>query len=279
MAFIKTNDGTGLYYKDWGTGLPVVLVHGWAISGDSWEYVAMDLVERGFRCIAYDLRGCGRSDQPGTGYDYDTLADDLAALIDSLDLQDVTLVGHSMGGGLITRYLTQHGEERIAQAVLIGTTTPFPLKTADNPEGIDKVYFDQAVEQILTDRPRYVAALAPPFFGSETADDSVSPEMIRWGIDLTLQASAIASVQLLRTSTESDQREELTRITIPTLLLHGDQDVSSPLTGTGERTHALLQNSRLTVYEGKAHGIYITDARQVSADIAAFIGNPNAELA
>ncbi len=237
----------------------------------SWEYVMMDLANRGLRCIAFDLRGCGRSDQPWNGYDYDTLADDLASVLDKLDLRDVTLVGHSMGGGVITRYLTRHGEARVARAVLIGTTTPFTLKTPDNPEGIDGAYFDRMVEEIEKDRPGYVASLAPAFFGSETPEYSVSPAMIDWGVALTLQASGRAAVALLRANATTDQRGELRRITVPTLLLHGDHDVSCPLALTACRTAVLIPDCRLTVYEGKAHGIYITDAPRVCADIVDFM--------
>jgi pimeloyl-ACP methyl ester carboxylesterase len=271
MGYIKTGDGIDLYYRDGGAGRPVVLVHGWCISGESWEYVMTDLIERGFRGIAYDLRGCGRSDQPWNGYDYDTLADDLATVLETLGLRDVTLVGHSMAGGIITRYLANHGAARVARAVLIGTTTPFPLRTDDNPDGVDGAYFDQMIAEIRRDRPHYVASLAPAFFGGATGADAVSPALIQWGIDLTLQASARAAIELLRTNARSDQREELKQIAVPTLLLHGDQDGSCPLALTACRTRDLLPDCRLTVYEGKAHGIYITDAARVSADIAAFI--------
>jgi pimeloyl-ACP methyl ester carboxylesterase len=271
MAFIETTDGVRLFYKDWGTGHPIVLVHGWCINCDSWEYVMTNLVARGFRCVAFDLRGCGRSDQPWNGYDYDTLAADLASLIEALNLRDVTLAGHSMAGGLIMRYLARHGDSRTARAVLIGTTTPFTLKTPDNPDGIDLAYFDAMITQMTEDRPRYVASLAPAFFGSDANGNTVSPEMVQWGIGLTLQASPQAAVGLLRANTEADQRDELTQITVPTLLIHGDQDASCPLDLTARRTQELLSNSRLTVYRGKAHGIYITEAKRITDDITTFI--------
>jgi pimeloyl-ACP methyl ester carboxylesterase len=230
-----------------------------------------DLVERGYRCIAFDLRGCGRSDQPWNGYDYGTLAGDLAAILETLDLRDVTLVGHSMAGGLILRYLKNHGDERTARAVLIGTTTPFVLKTADNPDGIDRSYLDTMIKEIRCDRPRYVASLAPAFFGVKDGMCPVSLEMVQWAIGLTLQASPLAASELLRTNFEADQRDELRQITVPTLLIHGDEDVSCPLELTARRTADLMQDCRLTVYEGKAHGIYMTEARRVCDDISHFV--------
>lgn len=273
MAFIETRDGTKLFYKDWGTGKPVVLIHGWCINCDSWEYVMNDLPHRGLRCIAYDQRGCGRSDQPWTGYDYDTLSDDLQALLEHLDVREATLVGHSMGGGLITRYLARHGAERVARAVLIATTTPFIAQTANNPEGIAKQYLDEAVAAMKKDRARYVGSLVLPFFGVEKPDGKVSQEMVDWAIALTLQASPQAAVELMRTNFLTDQRDELKKITVPMLIIHGDADQTSPLETTGKKTNEIMPKSRLKIYEGKAHGIYITDAKRLNEDLLEFIND------
>jgi pimeloyl-ACP methyl ester carboxylesterase len=176
-----------------------------------------------------------------------------------------------MAGGLILRYLKNHGDDRTARAVLIGTTTPFMMKTADNPDGIDRSHLDTMMEQIRCDRPQYVASLAPAFFGSEAGTCPVSQEMIHWAIGLTLQASPRAAVELLKANFEADQRYELRQVIVPTLLIHGDEDVSCPLELTGRRTANLLQNCQLTVYTGKAHGIYISEAKRVSDNISQFI--------
>lgn len=267
----RTVNGIQMYYTDWGTGRPVVLVHGWCISSDSWEYVINGLCKHGLRCVAMDLRGCGRSEHPYSGHDYDTLADDLLGLLTELDLREAVLVGHSMGGGVITRYLARHRQERVAGAVLIGTTTPFLLKTEDNPDGVDKSYFDAMVDDIERDRPQYVENLAPGFFGQHLPNYMTSPELVRWGVGLTLQASARAAVEMLRANSETDQRSELKSILTPTLLLHGDSDQSCPLEITARPTHVLMPCSTLKIYENVAHGSYITHATQISDDIAEFV--------
>ena len=184
-SFIETRDSVSLFYKDWGTGNPVVFVHGWALGADMWEYQMPSLADKGLRCIAYDKRGCGRSGQPWGGYDFDTFADDLAMLIEQLDLREVTLVGHSMGCGDITRCLSRHGAERVARAALVAPTTPFILRTADNPEGLEKSVFDNIVAELCRDRPRFLAASAPAFFGTGrtefpcfTGDDSMGGRIV-----------------------------------------------------------------------------------------------------
>jgi pimeloyl-ACP methyl ester carboxylesterase len=273
MAFIEARDGTKLFYKDWGRGKPVVLIHGWCINCDSWEYVMNDLPHRGLRCIAYDQRGCGRSGQPWTGYDYDTLSDDLQALLEHLDLREATLVGHSMGCGVVTRYLARNGAERVARAVLVATTTPFIAKTDDNPEGIDRQYLEDSLAAMKRDRARYVGSLAPGFFGVEKAGPHVSQEMIDWAIALTLQASLQAAVEMMRTNFLTDQRDELKEINVPTLIIHGDADQTSPFGITGQRTAEIMPNSRLKVYEGKAHGLYITEASRLNVDVLEFLSS------
>jgi non-heme chloroperoxidase len=271
MAFIEAKDGTKLFYKDWGTGKPVVLIHGWCINCDSWEYVMNDLPHRGLRCIAYDQRGCGRSDQAWAGYDYDTSCEDLQALLEHLDVREATLVGHSMGGGLVTHYLARRVAQRIARAVLVATTTPFLAKTANNPEGIDRQYLEDNLAAMKRDRARYVGDLAPGFFGVQRPDENVSQEMIDWAIALTLQASPQAAVDMMRTNFLTDQRDELKAIHVPTLIVHGDADQTSPLEITGKRTNEIMPDSRLKIYHSKAHGIYITEANRLNEDVLEFI--------
>jgi non-heme chloroperoxidase len=185
IPYIESRDGTRLFYKDWVMGKPVVFIHGWALGADMWEYQMPYLAGKGLRCVAYDKRGCGRSSQPWSGYDFDTFADDLAAVIEHLDLWKVTLVGHSMGCGDIARYLSRHGAERIARAALVAPTTPYIPKTADNPEGLDKTVFDNIVAELSRDRPHFFAAGAPAFFGTGgpefpnfTGDDSLGGRIV-----------------------------------------------------------------------------------------------------
>ncbi|MES2569045.1 MAG: alpha/beta hydrolase [Verrucomicrobiota bacterium] len=270
MAFIQSSDGTTIFYRDHGAGKPVVLIHGWCINCDSWEYVMGELPHHGIRCIAYDQRGCGRSDQPWTGYDYDRLADDLASLLESLDLTEATLVGHSMGCGVIVRYLARHGKKRVARAVLVSTPTPFVQKTDDNPDGFDPVFYKGMIAALKKDRPDYIRSLTEAFFGVD--GPAVSQGMKDWAFGLTLQAAPQAALEMCATYFKTDQREELKSIDVPVLLIHGSADQSTPLEITGKKTHDMIPGSRLLVYEGEAHGLYITAAHRLNADLLDFIG-------
>jgi non-heme chloroperoxidase len=269
--FIQTADGINLFYKDWGTGRPVIFIHGWAMNSDMWQYQMIDLASQGLRCITYDRRGHGRSDQPWQGYDYDTLADDLAALIKQLNLQKITLVAHSMGGGEIVRYLSRHGASRIAQIVFVGAITPFPLKTADNPAGLDRSLFEQLRATMSKDLPRFLAYGASGFFGAGQGKALVSPEMMQWAVNLCLQSSPKALLDCNRAATETDFRAEMRKITIPTLVIHGDADQSAALELTGRKTAQLIQGSQLKVYEGAPHGLFITHMERFNRDLLAFI--------
>lgn len=271
MSYITAEDGTQLFYKDWGTGRTIVLVHGWSVNADSFEYQMLDLVNRGFRVIAYDQRGCGRSSQPWNGYDYDTLAADLAAVLENLEVKNAALVGHSMGCGVITRYLSKYGDERVSKSVYAATTTPFLLKTEDNPHGIDQAILDQMIAAMSVDRQQFITSLANPFFGIGLPEIAVSPELIQWGINLCLQASIQASIEMQRTNITSDQRAELKNINVPTLVVHGDHDFNNPLELTGAKTAELLPNAQLKIYEGMAHGFYITHAKKLNDDIVSFV--------
>jgi pimeloyl-ACP methyl ester carboxylesterase len=264
--FIETTDGTRLFYKDWGSGKPVLFVHSWAVNADMWDYQMIHLVDRGCRCIGYDRRGHGRSSQPGNGYDFDTLADDLATVVEELDLTDLTLIGHSMGGGEIIRFLTRHGDKRVARVALLGPTLPFFMKTADNPNGIDKSVFETARAAWRKDFHKWLDDNTAPFFVPET-----SPGMVKWLIGLIEQSSLKAMIDCNISTTETDFRPELPDIKVPTLILHGDKEASVPLPLSRE-TAALMPNCRLEVYEGAPHGLFITHMDRVNADLAAFIG-------
>jgi pimeloyl-ACP methyl ester carboxylesterase len=269
--YIETADGAALFYKDWGAGSPVVFLAGWGLSSDMWEYQMPYLVDQGLRCIAYDRRGHGRSDQPGRGYDYNTLADDLAALIEQLALRGVTLIAHSMGSGEVARNLTAHGTDRITRVILMAPITPFLLKTADHPEGVPKEAFDAALADLSSDRPRYLAENAPAFFGAGLPGFSVSPEMIQWGIRMALQASPKAAIDTFRMFTTADLRPDMRAFTVPTLIVHGDADQSAPLDLTGRKTAQAIPGSHLTVYEGAPHGLFITHRDRLNSDLLAFI--------
>src|SRR5262249_3060896 len=228
--FIVTRDGASLFYKDWGNGRPVVFVHSWALNSDMWQYQLLHLAGQGLRCVAHDNRGHGRSSDPGRGYDYDTLAGDLATVIEQLDLREITLVAHSMGCGVAVRYLSRHGDKRVARVALVSPSLPFLLKTEDNPDGVDGSVLDKLRATWSKDFPKWLADNAPPFFTAET-----SPEMIQWGVRMCLQASLKALIDCNRADTETDFRAELPKITAPTLIIHGDKDVSMPLELTGRK--------------------------------------------
>ncbi len=270
MPFIETEDRGRLFYKDWGRGKPVVFVHGWALNADIWEYQMVPLSRQGLRCVALDRRGCGRSSQPGQGYGYDTFADDLAALLERLDLREVTLVAHSMGGGDAVRYLSRHGASRVAGLVLVAATTPFLLRTADNPDGVEQAVYDDMVTALAHDRPGFMAASAPTFFGSGVASGAVSPELMGWAVGLALQACPIGLADMVRAFSETDFRPELAELTVPTLIVHGDADSNVPVDLCGRRAARLVPGSRLEVYEGAPHGLMITHRDRLNADLLAF---------
>jgi non-heme chloroperoxidase len=266
MPFIETGDRTNLCYKDWGTGKPVVFIHGSPLNSSMWEYQITYLVSRGVRCVAYDRRGHGRSSHTWHGYDYDTLADDLAAVVDQLDLREVTLVGYSMGAGEVVRYLSRHGADRITRAVLLAATVPFILKTVDNPDGVEKSALDQVRAAQSKDFPKWLGDNLRPFFLPDT-----SPEMMHWVSTLCLQTSLKAVMDCNRAATETDFRREMSSITVPTLIIHGDADASAPIELTGRKSTRLIPGSQLRVYEGAPHGLFITHMDRLNKDLLAFV--------
>ena len=265
-SFIHRRDGTALFYKDWGTGRPIVFVCSAGMSCDMWAYQMLPFTAQGFRCVTFDRRGNGRSSDPGRGYDFDTLADDLAAVLETLDLRNATLVGHSMGCAEITRYLTRHGTSRVARVAMLAPTTPFLLKTSDNPEGVDRSVFQALRTQWLRDYPKWIADNTDPFFVPET-----SPAMKSWGASLLLGTSLQAQLECNVAVTETDFRPELARITPPVLVLHGTKDVSAPLPLTGQRTAKLLPHCEIKVYEGAPHGLFLTHMQQVNEDLLRYV--------
>ena len=271
MPFIPAADGTALHYNDWGSGHPVVMIHGWPLSGAMWEYQAMFLAANGCRVIAYDRRGFGESGKPWTGYDYDTFASDLAAILDRLDLNGVTLVGFSMGGGEVARYLGAHGSRRVARAVLVGAVTPMLAKTADHPDGAPASVFEEMIAGLLDDRPSFLAAFGKKFFGAGLLNFSVSSAVLDWSQRLALQASPKATVDCVRAFGGTDFRRDMAAFTLPTLIIHGDADDIVPPAITARAAARMVPGAKLVEYPGAPHGLFFTERLRLNADLLNFI--------
>ncbi len=271
MPTITTRDGTQIYYKDWGSGQPVVFSHGWPLSGDAFEDQMFFLTQKGYRCIAHDRRGHGRSGQPWQGNDLDTYADDLAELTKALDLKDAVHVGHSTGGGEVARYIARHGTGRVAKAVLIGAIPPLMVKTGDNPEGLPMEVFDQIREGVRTDRSQFFMDLSLPFYGYNRPGAKVS-EGVRESFRLQgLMAGMPAAYYCIKAFSETDQTGDLKKIDVPTLILHGDDDQVVPIGASAMKSVKLVKDAVLKVYPGAPHGMCTTLKDQVNEDILAFI--------
>lgn len=268
MPFISATDGTRLYWHEWGEGPPLLFLSSLGLGGQMWQYQVAAFAERGFRCICLDRRGHGRSDQPGRGYDTNTLADDVATLIDDLDLNDLTLVSHSMAGGEIVRYLSRHGDGRVARAILLGSTTPMLRETADNPTGIPMARFEALWTRWKQDYPRWVAEETAPFFVPET-----SPGLMQWIVNLLQQTHVPVVLACNRAAFQEDFRREMREIAIPVLLVHGDRDRSAPLELTARPSARLLADCRLLVYEGAPHGLMYTHMARLHQDMLQFISD------
>lgn len=265
-AAIVARDGTRLFFRDWGEGRPVVFLAGWGLPSECWAYQAAELSEQGLRCIAYDRRGHGRSDAPWKGYDYDSLADDLAAVLEQLDLRDVVLVAHSMAGGEVVRYFTRHGGARVAKVLLLAQLDPCPAHKPDNPTGYPAEAFEQFRTQVLMrDYPRWLEANARPFVTPQT-----STEMMDWVRGLMLGTTTKALVECNRAATSADLRPEIANLKVPVLVIQGDKDASTPLETSGRRYAALAPDARLIVYEGAPHGLMFTHIERLNTDILRF---------
>ena len=262
-GFVATTDGEQLYYEDMGDGPVLLFVHGWTMNTEFWERQTADLARQGYRCVAYDQRGCGHSSPASAGHDLDGLADDLSAVVEALGLTRVTLVGHSMGACQIARYLARRGTARVARAILVAGTAPglFP-----DPESRVEPLAAQ-VTALMADRPAFVAAMAEPFF----APEQVSPDLISWGTSLVLRATLHAAIEHSRTNINADVRSDMAAFVCPTLIVHGDADRSCPIAASGALAHALIPDSELLVYEGASHALPLTRGERLAADIAAFV--------
>ena len=271
MPYVQAHDGTNLFYNDWGSGPPVVLIHGWPLDSDMWEYNSVPLASQGLRVIAYDRRGFGRSAQPWTGYDYDTLADDLAAVMDALDLRGATLVGFSMGGGEVARYLSRHGTGRVAKVALVAAVTPYLLKTADNPEGVDQSVFDQILHGLQTDRPHFLSGFGKTFYGAGLLNFKVTNEILEWSLEMAMLGSPKATLDCARAFSSTDFRPDMAAFTVPTLVVHGSSDQTVPPGVSGRRTAKLIQGARYIEYEGAPHALMFTEKDRLNQDLLDFI--------
>ncbi|MCT7314781.1 alpha/beta hydrolase [Ralstonia sp. CHL-2022] len=271
MQTITTQDGTRIFYKDWGSGKPVVFSHGWPLNADAWDAQMLFLVQKGFRVIAHDRRGHGRSDQPSQGNDMDTYADDLAALLDALDIQGATLVGHSTGGGEVAHYIGRHGTKRVARAVLIGAVPPIMLKTASNPNGLPMDVFDGIRKGVTDNRSQFYRDLATPFFGFNRPGAKVSQGTIDafWAQGMT--GGIHGQYLCIKEFSEVDYTEDLKKIDVPVLFLHGDDDQIVPIDDSARLGVELVKNGTLKVYPGGSHGMCVTEADKVNADLLAFL--------
>ena len=270
MSTITTKDGTEIYYKDWGSGKPVVFSHGWPLSADAWEDQMVFLGARGYRCIAHDRRGHGRSSQPWDGNDMDTFADDLATLVEKLDLKDAIHVGHSMGGGEVARYIGRHGTKRVAKAVLIAAVTPLMLKTAANPGGLPIDAFDKIRAGVLADRSQFFKDLTLPFYGANRPDTKVSQGLRDSFWHQGMQASLKSVFDCIKAFSETDFTEDLQKFNIPTLIMHGDDDQIVPIGTTALLASKLVKGSTLKIYPRGPHGLCSTHKDQINADLLAF---------
>ncbi len=269
-VFFTTADGTRLSYEDYGQGETLVFVASAMLDADMWEYQIPYFVERGYRCVAFDRRGHGRSDRPSGGYDLDTFCDDLAALLDHLDLRDITLVGHSLGGVEVAGYLARHGEERVARVVFVSAVLPCLKRSADNPEGVPEELFDATMARIRADRPAWLAGQAQAFFATHL-NPHVSPAMVDWMMSLCLRPSAWAVQKAQRAVFDADLRAALSAVSVPALVVHGAADFSAPPEITGRRTAALIPGSVYKEYPTAGHGVFASHHEQLNADLLEFV--------
>ncbi|SFL32007.1 alpha/beta fold hydrolase [Methylobacterium pseudosasicola] len=271
MPTHTTQDGTPIYFKDWGSGKPVVFSHGWPLNGDAWEDQMLFLAQNGYRVIAHDRRGHGRSGQPWTGNDMDTYADDLAGLIAELDLRDAVLVGHSTGGGEVARTIGRHGTQRVAKAVLVGAVTPQMVKTPSNPGGLPMAVFDDIRASVLRDRAQFFQDLSGPFYGANRPGAAVSQGLRDTFWLQGMMTGLKNAYDCVAAFSETDFTEDLTRLTVPTLIIHGDDDQIVPIDASARAAAKLVPTATLTEYAGAPHGLATTHKDRLNADLLAFI--------
>ncbi len=277
MAYAETRDGAKIYYKDWGTGDPVILIHGWPLSSDGWDPVSNALVEAGHRVIAYDRRGFGRSDQTWDGYDYDSFADDLADVMKATGATaNVTLVGFSMGGGEVARYMSRHHGKGVVRAALIASVVPYMLQTGENPDGVPQSTFDQMTQDMLADRPAFMRGFLKTFFGVGFITHPVSDDVMAAAWNVTMQAGLPSTLKAAAAFSSTDFRADMPAFKVPTLIIHGTADKTVPIEPTARMAASLISDVQLVEYAGSPHGIFETDRDRLITDLLAFL---NGEVA
>lgn len=271
MTFITTSDNNQIYLKDWGQGSLVVLIHGWPLSADSWDDIAMALADAGHRVIAYDRRGFGRSSQPWSGYDYDTLTDDLATVLDYAAQDHAAIVGFSMGGGEVARYMSRHAGKGISKAVLVSSILPFRVQTEDNPTGTPQEKFDATDAAIRKDRAHFLQEFFNKFFGVTEQSQAVSKELLEWARGIAMQASVKATLECLHSFSRTDFRQDLAAFKVPTLIIHGTKDLTVPIESSSRLAAAGIPHASFLEYEGAAHGLFATEKERLTRDLVKFL--------
>jgi len=271
MLHIKSKDGTKLYYKDWGQGRPVIFLHGWPLTSDSFDDAAMRIADAGMRAISYDRRGFGRSGQPWSGYDYDTLTDDLAAVMEDRQVRDATLVGFSMGGGEVARYMSRYQGKNVAQAVLISSVAPYMLQQPDNPNGVPQKTLDEMAKGMKEDRAKFFSGFFKDFFGESMVSKPVSAEVLQWAQNQAMQASLKATLECAKSFGTTDFRADMAAFKVPTLVIHGSADKTVPIDATGRRAARMIPSAKLIEYDGAPHGVFATHKAQLNDDLLRFL--------
>ena len=278
MNYLEINKGTAGYpvkinYSDYGKGKPVILIHGWPLSAEMWEYQINDLVEAGYRVITYDRRGFGKSSQPWDGYDYDTMTDDLKALIDHLNLRNITLVGFSMGGGEVVRYFSRYGGKDVIKAVLISSVTPYMLHSDTNPSGVPQEIFDDMAMKMQEDRIGFLDDFGKTFFGITMFSKPVSEPLLDYYRMLCAVASPRATLMCAKAFASTDFRSEMKAVNVPTLIIHGDEDETVPIDPTGKESAKAISNNEFIIYPGAAHGLFYTEKTRLNSDLIEFLAS------
>ncbi len=271
MAIVTTQDQTSLYVKDWGSGRPVILIHGWPLSADSWDDQSSAIADAGMRAIAYDRRGFGRSSQPSSGYDYDTLADDLAAVMEQTGAKDAAIVGFSMGGGEVARYMSRHGGKGVVKAGLISSVVPFMLKTADNPDGTVAEVFDKMTKGMKEDRAKFFGSFFKDFFGVGLVSHPTSDEQLHAAWNMAMQAGLRPTLACAKAFATTDFRPDLKAFRCPTLIIHGTGDKTVPIDAAGRAAAKGIASSTLIEYDGAPHGLFATEKERFTRDLLAFL--------